>query len=68
MPDENRNEEGNDFVVELRVRIPKGLLDLAERTLKDALAIAGDVAKIGRNVVSKGEGSDKPKLKKMDIK
>lgn len=68
MSDEGRKEEERDFVLELRIRVPRGLLELAERTMKDAMEIAGDFAKIGKNVVGGGQDREKPKLKKVDIK
>ncbi|MEM0134859.1 MAG: hypothetical protein QXU18_06475 [Thermoplasmatales archaeon] len=54
---------------EIRVRVPKGLVDLAQKTLKDALDVAGDVAKIGKQAVTGKTGEpEKPKVKKMEIK
>ncbi|MEM0157566.1 MAG: hypothetical protein QXN26_05845 [Thermoplasmataceae archaeon] len=64
-----QEDESRDFVFEIRVRVPKGLVDLAQKTLKDALDVAGDVAKIGRQAVTGKSGeSEKPKVKKMEIK
>ncbi len=64
-----QEDDSRDFVLEIRVKVPKGLVELAQRTLKDAMDVAGDVAKIGRQVVSgKSNEPEKPKVKKMEIK
>ena len=64
-----QEDDSRDFVLEIRVKVPKGLLELAQRTLKDAMDVAGDVAKIGRQGVSgKSSEPEKPKVKKMEIK
>lgn len=68
MTNGKKNDDAGDFVLEIRIKVPKGLAQLAERTLKDAMTVAGDIAKIGRNMVSPSRDDDRPKLKKMDIK
>lgn len=64
-----KEDDSRDFVLEIRAKVPKGFVELAQRTLKDAMDIAGDVAKIGRQIVSEKSGDpEKPKVKKMEIK
>ena len=34
-----QEDDSKDFVLEIRVRVPKRLVELAQRTLKDAMAV-----------------------------
>jgi hypothetical protein len=55
-------------VVQLRICVPKGFVDLAERSFRGAMDVAGDFMKIGLNVVAGSEHAKKAKVKKVDIK
>ena len=61
-------DDSRDFVIELRVRVPKGLSDLVERSLRDLAEVTRDMGRIGRAVVTSREAPEKSKVKKMEIK
>ncbi|GEM_PF-4354888 len=57
-----------DFVLEIRVKLPDGMLSAARKIFHEITTVSRDVIKISEKALKLESPGEKPKLKKVEIK